>query len=283
VSRAVVGLAWRWGRLVVLGVLGAWLVLGALAWFFQRRLIYFPDAGPVERPTGPGWDGLEDVEIPTEDGVTLCAWYLPGPGDLTALVFHGNAGHRGHRTELVQGLRRLGLGVLLPDYRGYGGSGGTPSEEGLYADARACRRWLQARAPGRFVYVGSSIGTGVAVDLAAREAPAGLVLLAPFPSLRAVARRAYPIFPVGPFLRDRYPSIDKIGEIACPLLVVHGEADAIVPLELGRALFDEAPEPKRFVAVPGAGHNDLIDRGGRATFEALRAFLGECCDPAARR
>ncbi len=169
--------------------------------------------------------------------------------------------------------------MLLPDYRGYGGSEGSPSEDGLYLDAEACAAWLAKNAPGPVVYVGSSVGSGVAVELATRKAPAGLVLLSPFTSLSDVAQHHYRFLWVRPFVRDRYENLDKLGGLHAPLLVIHGDRDDIVPLAFGRALFEAASEPKTFVEIPGAGHNDLPLVKPGLYWDALDAFLRACLIP----
>jgi len=276
VSTFALASVWRWLRLGLLAVVGLYLVLGALLWFFQRKLLYFPAAGPVVPPAGPDWEALREVDVATSDGVTLKAWYLPGARPGTVLFLHGNAGHRGDRLGILDELRRRGFGVLLPDYRGYGGSGGSPSEDGLGLDAEACAAWIAANAPGPVVYIGSSVGSGVAVELAVRRPPAGLALLSPLTSVADVARHHYPWFPVRPFVRDRFDNAAKIGRLSCPLLVIHGDRDEVVPYDLGRALFEAAKEPKTFVAIPGAGHNDLPLVQPTRYWDALDGFLRAC-------
>lgn len=274
-SPTVLAAGWQMLRRFLLVALGALAVLGLLAWIFQRKLIYFPDGGPVPKPAGEAGRDLREVEVETADGVRLLAWYKPGRRNATVLLFHGNAGHRGHRLGLVQAFHRLGYGVFVPDYRGYGGSGGSPTEEGLYLDAEACRAWLLANAPGPLVYMGNSIGGGVAVELARRHPPAALMLQSPFTSLPAVGQRAYPFLPVRWLLKDRYENLEKIGALRCPLLVLHGDVDTIVPFDLGRTLFEAAPEPKRWVTIDGAGHNDIVEVGGAQYWDAIDGFLGE--------
>ena len=270
-----IGLAgvWSWLKRPLLFVGAVYVGLGLLLWLFQRRLIYLPAGGPVESPTGAPFEMLEDVRIETSDGVTLHAWYLPGSKAGSILVFHGNAGHRGHRIGLMLALHRLGYGVLIPDYRGYGGSAGSPSEAGFYLDAVASRDWLAARAPGPLVYLGNSIGTGVAVELALRHPPSALVLRSGFDSLGAVGQSVYPLFPVRLLIRDKYESIKKIGRIRAPLLAVHGMSDRIIPPARGKALYDAAAEPKRWLPLEGVGHNDLEMVAGARYFETLGRFL----------
>lgn len=254
-------------------LVGLYLLLLLLVWVFQRRLIYFPDSRSVVRPQGEVWHQLRDVTLQTEDGVELQAWYWPGSKPGTVLFFHGNAGNRAGRAWFIRGLHDLGYGVLLPDYRGYGGSGGEPSETGFYKDAASCLAWLRENVAGSVVYLGSSIGSGVACELARRAPPQGLVLQSGFSSLIDVASSAYPFLPVGWLLRDRYDNMAKIDEAACPLLIIHGAADQIAPLRFARDLYERARQPKEWIEIPTAGHNDLVDAAGPRYWSALQQFL----------
>jgi fermentation-respiration switch protein FrsA (DUF1100 family) len=234
----------------------------ALAWSQQRRLIYFPSPGPLPSAAAMLPNG-RDVVLATDDGTRLGAWYFPVGGGLPAvLVCNGNGGDRSMRVELAAALNRMGHSVLLFDYRGYGGNPGRPSEVGLAADARAAQAWLAAQ-PGveKIVYFGESLGASVAVGLAAERPPAALLLRSPFTSLADVAAVHYPWLPARRLLLDSYPSIERIGSVHVPVLVIAGDRDDIVPESLSRRLFDAAGEPKRYVVVPGAGHNDreLLD------------------------
>ncbi len=261
--------------LVPAAVLG--LLLVAVVWAGQRRLVYFPHRVMAD-PASLGLADAEVVAIPTEDGETLGAWFLaPPPGDaFTAIVFNGNAGNRAYRAELAEALRARGLAVLLFDYRGFGDSTGHPSESGLLADARAARAWLLRRGdvdPRRVVYVGESLGTGVAVQLASEQAPAALVLRSPFTSMADVGAVHYPFLPVRWLVRDRYASIEYIGRVSAPVLVVAGDRDAIVPIRQSRALYEAIPFRKAFVTVPGADHNDAALVHGPLFVEAIVRFL----------
>ena len=243
--------------------------------FMQRWLIYHPQRAAVATPPTALFPGLRDVRLDAEDGVTLHAWYWPSEGNRPIVLFlHGNGGDRGHRRDVLRALHARGYGVFALDYRGYGGSGGAPSEDGLYLDAEASVKWLLGRGHDRLVYFGESLGTGVAVELAKRRPPAALILEAPFDSLTEVARHHFPWLPVRWLLRDRFESAAKIAAFDAPLLIIHGDDDRVVPQARGRALFEAATEPKTWVAVPNAGHNDLRSRLGDAYYDRIDAFLG---------
>jgi uncharacterized protein len=263
---------------VVLTVAVVLLAALALLWSQQRRLIYLPAPRAVP-PAATVLPGAEEVSFPTEDGLRLDGWFLPaaaagrGPA---VLVCNGNAGNRSLRAPLAAALARAGLAVLLFDYRGYAANPGRPTEAGLAADARAAVAYLAARPevdPARLVYFGESIGAAVALRLAVERPPAALVLRSPFASLAEVGRRYYPWLPVSRLLLDRYDALGRVGRLAAPLLVVAGERDRVIPVAHSRRLFDAAPQPKRFVLLPGAGHNDLDLLAGPDLLDELLAFL----------
>ena len=248
---------------------------GAL-YFFVQRSVYFP----FKYPQG-FWDvqpqvGAQDVWLRAAGGVRLHAWWIAPPGaELATLFLHGNAGNVTHRLEHIREITAAGSALLLLDYRGYGRSQGRPTEKGLYADADAAYQYLIAAGwkPERIVLHGESLGCAVAVDLAARRPCAGVVLEGSFTTTREVAAHVLPV--LGPLLIWSYNSKAKIGRVRAPLLFMHGDRDEVIPFALGRALFEAAPEPKSFWAVPGAGHNDLIAAAGPAYGEKLRNFYRE--------
>ncbi len=211
------------------------------------------------------------MTLTTEDGETIVGWYKPAaPGRATLLYFHGNGGSLLNRRDRAKLLTEGGRGLLIVSYRGYSGSTGTPSEAGLRIDARTAYAWLAARAPAeRLVLYGESLGSGVAVRLATEKAVAGLILDAPFTSAADVAGHHYWYLPVW-LLRDQYRSIDRIHELKVPLLVIHGDRDGVIPIALGERLFAAAPEPKRFVTLPGVDHVSVLEAGGLGP---VRAFL----------
>jgi fermentation-respiration switch protein FrsA (DUF1100 family) len=262
-------------RVTAVVVLAA-VVLVVLAWVVQRRLIYLPSREPVPAAAGL-LPGSEEVSFRSEDGLRLAGWFVPGvAGAATVLVFNGNAGDRSVRAPLAAALARTGVSVLLFDYRGYGGNPGSPSETGLAADARAARGYLDSRPDVRsesVVYYGESLGAAVAIGLAVERPPAALVLRSPFTSLADVGRRHYPYLPVRQLLKDRYDSIGRITAVRCPILIVAGGADDIVPAEQSRRLHDAAPTPRRYVEIPDAGHNDLALLAGDTLIREVLAVL----------
>jgi len=255
-------------------------VLLALVWSQQRRLIYFPGPGRVPAASSM-LAGSQEVVLETEDGIRLGGWFLPARGGgrgPAVLVCNGNAGNRALRAPLAAVLSRAGLSVLLFDYRGYAGNSGCPSEDGLAADARAAWAWLAARPevdPSRIAYLGESLGAAVALRLAVERPPAALVLRSPFTSLTEVGRLHYPWLPVKQLLADRYASAVWVAHLTVPVLVIAGERDGIVPAALSRRLYDAASQPKRFVLVPGADHNDAELLDGRQTVSEILGFLKE--------
>ena len=257
-------------------VLLALVALLALLWSAQRGLLYFPDGRTVTHASSL-LAGGEDVAFPTEDGLRLRGWFVParGPAVAAVLVCNGNAGNRSDRASLAAALAREGFAVLLFDYRGYGGNPGDPSEEGLLRDARAAEAYLGTRAGELpIAYVGESLGAAVAVALAAERPPLALVLRSPFTSLADIGAHHYPYLPVHPILlRDTYRSDDRISAVRAPLLVIVGERDRIVPPAFSRRLYEAAAEPKRYVLVLGADHNDLALLSGETVVGEIARFV----------
>ncbi len=256
-------------------VLAGIVTVSVLLWVFQRRLVYFPTRALPEVA------GVEEVAYTTEDGLEAVGWFVPPVGPEargTVVVFNGNAGNRAHRLPLAEGLAARGFGVFLVDYRGFGGNGGSPSEEGLAADARAAVGALVARPdvdPGRVVYFGESLGAAVALGLALEREPAVLVLRSPFTSLPEVARVHYPFLVVPGLVRDRYPNLERIRRVDIPVLVVAGSGDRIVPVEQSRAVYEAASGPRRMVVIEGADHNDPALAWGPAVLDAVASFVDE--------
>ena len=256
-------------RLSFVGVLIALLVvlylaLAAYLYIQQRSFLYFPDA---RRPVSAeaGIPELREVQLTSADGLHLLAWYVPPParGRPVILYFHGNAGNIADRTDRLAMFARANYGVLMPEYRGYGGNPGSPSEQAFIADAEAALFFLHGQAlddPAIVVY-GESLGTGVAVALAAKRQFQALVLDAPYTTIAAVAAKRFFFLPVQQMLKDRFDSLSRIGDVRAPVLVIQGAHDGVVPPALGRALFANAPEPKELWTDPEGGHSDLLERG----------------------
>jgi len=221
----------------------------------------------------------QDLALTTEDSINLHGWFIPVPeADKTIMIFHGNAGNISHRLEWIDQLHALGANILIIDYRGYGKSEGNPYEEGLYCDARAAyKRWHEHRdsPEEKLILLGESLGSSVAIDLAEKITPAGLIVQSAFTNARDMARQFFPLGLLQPLLGIHFDSATKIKAVACPKLFIHGNKDEIVPYSLGRALYELAPPPKSFYEVEGAGHNDLIWAGGSEYIKRIQGFLSQ--------
>ncbi len=257
--------------LVTIVVLGYVALVGAIYW--QQRRFLFPATRIDVTAAQAGLEGFADVAIGTPDGERLQGWWKPPmPGRALILYFHGNGGSLWNRRERARLVSRDGRGLLMVSYRGYGASTGDPSEDGLRVDAAAAYAWLARYAPARIVLYGESLGTGVAVRLAGDMPVGGLVLDAPYTSTADVAQTLFRYVPVALLMRDQFRSIDRIGRVRVPLLVMHGSRDGVIPIAQGRALYAAANEPKRFLELPDVDHVGVLEHGGLA---ALRAFLDE--------
>jgi len=263
--------AWKWSlacfvAIYVLTIVGLTI--------FQRRLQYFPDRRLVD-PARGGMSGVEDLRLTTDDGETLVAWYVPAnDGHPLILYFHGNGGALVDRIPRFRALTASGWGILAIAYRGYGGSTGSPTQKGLMEDGKTA--YLEARSRGyngdRIVLMGESLGTGVAIALAATHEAAALVLDSPFSSAVDVAAAHYPIFPVNWLMFDRFRSDLAIGDVHIPILVVHGDEDDVIPISLATRLFELANEPKTFMLVSGGKHLVL---GLAEVFPRVREWIDE--------
>ena len=254
----------------------SYLLLCLLVAVFQRKVIYFPwrwDASAA-RAANPGY---EEVLIPTSDGEKLHGWlHRRRDASWTVVIFHGNAGNLSVQESLMTPFLDLGLQVLLFDYRGFGLSSGTPTEKGLIEDGKAVVRFLETElqlSRQQLVYFGKSLGTGVAVQLAARQPPARLILESAFDSLASVGQDHYFFLPVRWLMRDRFDVTSVISDVACPILFFHAERDEIISPRRGKKLFSLAPEPKKFVILPNARHNDPPQSFPSIYQDSLREFL----------
>ena len=244
----------------------------ALLYAAQRAMQYFPDRSRVA-PAAAGLPEAQEVALDTADGERVIAWHVPPRGERPVfLYFHGNGGSLRWRVDRFRALIADGSGLVALSYRGYGGSSGGPTEAGLVNDALAAYAFTCARyEPARIVLWGESLGSGVAVALAAERPVGHVVLEAPFTSAADVGAGHYWFVPVRLLMKDQFRSDLRIGKVAAPVLVLHGDRDRVVPIALGERLYDLINAPKRFVRFPGAGHEDL---GARAV-QAARQFLSE--------
>ena len=248
---------------VVLVVAGLYLALCMLVFAVQRSLIYQPSQ-EYRSPASLGLQNVDEVQLKMAGGESLISWYAPASGDRpTLLMFHGNGGALHHRAARVRLLTNAGYGVFLLGYPGYGGNAGDPSEANFVAAAGLAYDFLQQQhvSAANLVIYGTSLGSAVAVQLSAREDAAALILEAPMSSVRDIAASLYPIFPVSLLLRDPFLSREHIQQVDERLLIIHGDADRVIPLASGRRLFDAANDPKEMHVIAGGGHNDLLNHG----------------------
>ena len=267
-------LMWRVLHILIATYIGFALVL----YFSQSHLVFYPETGR-EIIAAPSQAGLpyEDVRLVTTDGLSLHGWYIPAPQPRgTVLFLHGNAGNISHRIDSLQMFHRLGYSTLIFDYRGYGNSSGTPSEQGTYRDAEAAWRYLTERRhiPScRIVLFGESLGGAVGAWLAARQKPAALVIASGFTSVPDLAQHFYPYLPIRLLARIRYNTRENLRAVAAPVLIAHSPEDEIIPFEHGQALYAAANPPKHLLELAG-GHNDGFIFMRESWVGELRDFLG---------
>lgn len=256
---------------VVLIALACYLGLVAIMYLAQRALMYFPYTVRMT-PEEADFPQASEVALTAADGVRILAWTVPPkPGRPVIVYFHGNGGSLAHRVHRFRKLIDDGTGLVALSYRGYGGSDGSPTEDGLIADGRAAYDFARTTYPdAKIVLWGESLGTGVAVAIAGEKDVAAVILEAPFTSAADVAFSAYPFLPVSLLMKDQFRSGARIGQVRSPVLIMHGERDRVVPFRLGQQLYAMANEPKQFVPFPDGGHEDL-DRYDHLT--AARDFL----------
>lgn len=264
--------AW-WKRVLrTLGLAAAiLLVLGTgFVLIYEDSLIYFPTKG------GVGASPDEEVSLTAADGVRIHGWYVGHPkAKATLLWFHGNAGNLEDRRDMLRSLQALPANVLVIDYRGYGKSEGTPSEQGLYRDARAAYDWLLTKTTAdRIVVFGKSLGAGPASELASTVPCGGLIVQSAFTRAPDMASRVLPIlFFARWIMHSKYDNLAKVAAIRCPKLFIHSRPDEIVPFEMGERLFAAAAEPKECAWFDRGGHNDLWIINSRDYYPRLARFL----------
>jgi fermentation-respiration switch protein FrsA (DUF1100 family) len=253
----------RFLRVTLYFLVGFYLVLVFVALFLSDSILFQP-------PRASYHDGPEVLKLTATDGKRISAIYLENPAaQYTILFTHGNAEDIGDDLPFLEQLRAHGFSVFAVEYHGYGTSEGTPSEKTLYLDEDAAYDYLTGTlhvAPANIIVLGRSVGAGPAVDLAARRPVGGLVVRSGFVSVFRVLTR----IPLLPW--DEFRNLAKIRRVRCPVLIIHGTSDSVIPFWHGRALFDAAPEPKKLIAVPGADHNDLESVAGEDFYRWLRDF-----------
>ena len=259
----------------------------------ERHLIFFPKddiaTHNVNLQNSKNFGlKLEDVYFQTSDNLILHGWYIPGVNELTLLWFHGNAGNIGNRVGNIKELHQnVGANIFIFDYRGYGRSQGTPSEEGTYVDGDAAIAYLSSRSdnnPSKIIFFGRSLGAAVATEMAIRNKPYALILESGFPSIQAMANQAYPFIPgigylTNIFSKTKYDTIDKLSKITSPVMIIHGDRDTIVPYEFGLELYKVANSPKSFYTVKGGDHNNTYRVGGKEYYDAIVEFLSDSRTP----
>lgn len=243
----------------------------------EHMFLYFPASEIIITPASIGLE-FENVSFRASDGVKLNGWYLQGGQDQPLVLFcHGNAGNISHRIENLRHLHELGLSIFIFDYRGYGLSEGRASEAGTYNDMRGALDWLKEKGwtAQQMIYFGRSLGAAIALQLAIEQPPAGVILESPFTSIEAIGRELYPLLwkLAGWALDVRYDNIFKISQLKAPLLIFHGDRDEIIPQQMGKDLFERAPQPKQFYSIPGAGHNDTYTIGGKGYWRQWQDFV----------
>jgi fermentation-respiration switch protein FrsA (DUF1100 family) len=265
-TRTMIVLAWT-----AVIVLCLYATLATMVYLAQRSLMYFPDKTHVA-PAEAGLPEAKEVQLTASDGVQVVAWHVPPQDDKPVIVyFHGNGGSLPHRVPRFRKLIDAGIGLVALEYRGYGGSSGSPSEQGLIADGKAAYRFAAAHYPvQQLVLWGESLGSGVAVAVAAEQPVGRVILEAPFTSAVAVGAQHYWYLPVRLLMKDQFRSDSRIGKVTAPLMIMHGVQDRTVPYAMGERLFDLANKPKHLVRFLDGGHDDLDANGA---LDAVGRFL----------
>ena len=259
------------------------LLMIALSFLFvavEEKIVYHP----LKYPDG-FWQPetynllVEDVYFKAADGTKLHAWFIPAKNSIATLLwYHGNAGNLTHRLENILELLPLNLNIFIFDYRGYGRSEGKPNENGLYLDSQAAYDYLKLKKnidPAELFLFGRSLGGACAIEIASKNKAAGLIVESTFTSARDMAGKMFPYIPFKILLNSKYEAIDKIPLVKMPKMIIHGTDDDLIPLTMGRKLFEAAHEPKKFYEIKGAGHNDTYKVGGQDYYVSMRRFVND--------
>jgi len=262
-----------------------WVLIACSMNWLNRWLVFHPSREMASTPRDYGL-AYEDVSLVAADGVKLHAWYVPAdePSGGTVLFCHGNAGNVSHRDYTIELLHKLGMNVLIFDYRGYGLSEGLPSEEGTYIDAEAAWGHLveaRAEAPERIVIHGRSLGGSVAARLAASHTPAGLIVESSFHDITELGAELYPWLPVRWLSRAKYHTAEYVKDVRCPVLVMHSRTDGMIGIHHGEKIYDAVNGPKRFVEIQGE-HNGGYIESAEVYAPALKAFFADVVNDGSR-
>ena len=261
---------------IVVWLIAAYVGICLAAYLGNRLLMYIPDPSRI-RPAEVGLDGVREIEITVDDGVRLVAWHAPAKKNQpTILYFHGNGANAANRAPKIEMIRASGFGVFYLNNRGYGGSGGRPTEKNNVADAIAAYDYLVGVGvpASTIVAYGESLGSGQAVQLAAKRPAAAVVLEAPLTSTVDVGRTTYFWLPLSLLITDKYDNERNIRSVAVPVLILHGEQDAVIPVEMGWRVYRAANEPKRIELFPDGAHEDLFDHGAWERTQSFLASVG---------
>jgi len=254
-------------------IFGISLYLGILALMYlaQRKLMYFPESFRTS-PADAGFPQAEEVTLDTKDGERVIAWHVPPVGDEPVLLyFHGNGGALRYRVDRFRDFIANGTGLIALSYRGYGGSSGRPSEEGLIEDATAAYDFAAKLYPAERIAIwGESLGTGVAVAIASERAVRCVILESPYSAAVDIAAGAYPFVPVRWLMHDQFRSDLRIPKVTAPVMILHGDRDVVIPIASGERLYSLIKSPKQFTRIAGGGHEDL---GLFGAHETAKAFL----------
>jgi fermentation-respiration switch protein FrsA (DUF1100 family) len=263
-------------KIFIAFAIALYLLLLAIFFFTQRRLLYFPSRSYVPLSEAQANPAFQEFSVRTSDGIDLKGWYAPATTkSLTIVFFHGNADSLAGAAQVANPYIANGYGFLLTEYRGYSGLPGHPTETGLYNDGRAYIRGLADKgiAPENILLFGHSLGTGVAIQMALEFKVSGVMVLAPYLSVPKLARIDFPFFPSSYLALDRFDNESKVSKIRSPLLIVNGGHDQVVPPSQGARLYDLANQPKEFHSLPNLGHNDAFNQFAPISID----WIGRTC------
>ncbi|MCK5683165.1 alpha/beta hydrolase [bacterium] len=256
-------------------VIGSLILISGMLYFFQGKFVYAPSKKYIGTPADIGIK-FEEVFFKSKNDVKICGWYVPAvPGDYTILFCHGNAGNISHRLKTLKIMHDLGYNFLIFDYQGYGKSEGTPTEEGTYSDTRAAYDYLineKKCSEDKIIFQARSLGGGIATKVVTEKNPPVYILESTFTSVADVARKIYPFLPVDLLTRIKYPTIDNLKSISCPIFFVHSPDDEVIPFSHGKKLYESYNGKKTFFQLKG-GHNEGLRISEKEYTAALKTFL----------